>query len=71
MIKEYELSLEDYLFLADIRASKESIFPNKFNNLMLGWIELGQKYGFNPYSVKQINGSYYKFTAESIENEIA
>lgn len=67
MIKEYELTLEDYMLLSDYRQDKDSIFPSKFNNLMLGWIELGHKYGFNPYSVKPIGNSYYKFTAESTE----
>lgn len=61
MRKEYQLTLEDYLFLTQNKP-KESI---PFNNKNVNWIELGKKYGFDPHTIEVIN--YYKFTAEEIE----
>lgn len=65
-IKEYTLTKEDYDFL--IEAMKQtSIFPDNVRaKLNSAWAELGKKYGFNPWTVKQDKLSYYKFTAEEI-----
>lgn len=64
MRKEYSLTLEDYLFILSKEEVNKSILPMNHKNI--AWIEIGKKYGFNPWTVEPIN--YYKFTAEENEN---
>jgi hypothetical protein len=62
MKKEYSLTLEDYLFILSYEKDNKTVLPvNKKN---LAWIELGKKYGFDPWTVEQIDKSYYRFKAE-------
>ncbi len=65
MIKEYELTLEDYFFLLEKTEVNDMVLP--YNERNVRWVELGKKYNFDPHTVKQKDGSYYKFTARSVE----
>lgn len=62
MKKEYELSLEDYMYIRDSEPEDTFIPVNTTN---LAWHKIAEKYGFDPDTVEPID--YYRFTAESVE----
>jgi hypothetical protein len=65
MKKEYSLTLEDYLFILSFEEENRTVLP--INKKNLAWIELGKKYGFDPWTVEQIDNSYYKFRAKAVK----
>jgi hypothetical protein len=67
MRKDYSLTLDDYLFILSKGETNEVALPVNHKNL--AWIELGKKYGFDPWTVEQRGNSYYQFTAEEINDK--